>query len=169
MNMFDDDDDDTEKCDVCSFTIDEIIKESNYNYIEKCSKCVFKSCNKCMEKWYMKSSQCPQCRQYKTFDIHTNIPEIKTKYQVPIIHIPPPPPVHIPKLFNMNLIDMDIYEIPKNATNISDYIKNESIKFHPDPEKSTKILNVATKRYVNYNGLIGKKILKEHKIKVYNT
>ncbi len=60
--MFNDDYDDKEKCDICSFTIDNM-QDDSFNYIEKCSKCVFKSCKKCMKKWYEKCSQCPQCRQ----------------------------------------------------------------------------------------------------------
>ncbi len=68
MNNFDNFDN-KEECNICSITIRDLIINDTSNYIEKCSKCVFKSCNNCMKKWYKENNHCPQCREPGTFDI----------------------------------------------------------------------------------------------------
>ncbi len=83
VDIFDD-----KECNICSITIKDIIESDSSKYIEKCSKCVFKSCNKCMEKWYKENNHCPQCREPYTFDIEIKqIPEkVEYNFQVLLIN-----------------------------------------------------------------------------------
>ncbi len=162
--MFNDDD----KCDICSSTIEDIIKIDSFNYILKCSNCVFKSCNNCIGKWYEKSFQCPYCKQDKTYDVNTDINTDNTDINTDDIYAYAFLNVQL-GLQGLQGLQLDLHEqiqIPKNATNISDYIQNNLITFHP--EKSTRILNVETQRYVYYNGPVGKRILRSCGILVIN-
>src|SRR6188768_1696553 len=38
-------------------------------FLIKCSVCVFKTCEDCIYTWAEKSFLCPQCKEYKTYDI----------------------------------------------------------------------------------------------------